>query len=84
MTIPLSEIDRNNKAYAHMTDDEFQNYITPTRWYIPEEILEQGYQFQTVLGPGQIVVLPAKEQEWRDSAHYKAYGRPTKTEEEEH
>lgn len=69
-----------------MTDEELERYrnYPPVRWVVPNEVLEQGYQFASGgLVEGQYLVLPAEEREWRDSAHYKAYVRPTKTEEEQ-
>lgn len=51
-------------------------------WVVPEHALQWGFDNRHHAYAGANLVLPAEEQEWRDSAHYKAYVRPIKEEEE--
>jgi hypothetical protein len=78
--IPLSNFQpRLILGVDQITPEEWEHGNTPI-WVIPDDALEWGFQNRAHVYAGNNMVLPAYEQEWRDSAHYKAYVRPTKEE----
>jgi hypothetical protein len=61
---------------------EWEFQPTPI-WVVPEPALQWGFDNRHHAYAGNIMILPAEEQEWRDNQHYRAYVRPTKEEENE-
>lgn len=80
MDSPSFETCASECARGNHPGAEHAAWDVPMRWVIPAEVLDAAFDWSK-LPQAPLMILPAQEELWRDSAHYKAYVRPVQEEE---